>query len=190
MAGQRKYERELRARLRDPNRWPGLKVPAFLNRLDGLANKAYLRHTADGALAAVLVYHQLVEEMVRLLLQDGQFFVQLAVFPAEIAVAEQKRQMFGQLRQELADGLDFPGKRPFLRGIGDLNAIRIEVVHGLARRGNLAGLRRQAKRAQRLYQRSFWLFSEAHDWFRLSSKDFSKDKFEEWHPRRRGVTSA
>ncbi len=189
MGRQTAYEKALRARLRDPQLWPAIPSTAFLNRLDRLASRAYERNTVDGALAAVLVYHQLTEEMVRLLIQDIRFFVQLAVFPAEITFSDRRRQMFGQLAQELDDGLDFPGKERFLRRAARLNKIRIQVVHALPRRGNLAGLRTQARRAQRLYQQCFWTFSEAHDWFRLSFKDFSKDKFEEWQPRERWITA-
>ena len=80
MAGIAKYERELRARIKDSGQWPAFSSGAFLNRLDSIASRAMLKGTTEGCLATILIYHQLVEEMVRLLIRDAQFLIQLGSF--------------------------------------------------------------------------------------------------------------
>lgn len=178
MAGIRKYERELRARLKDSAQWPALSSSAFLDRLDSIASRAMAKATTEGYLATILIYHQLVEEMLRLLIRDAQFLIQLAVFPSQIAFREKRTQMFGQLQQELRDSVDFKGKDRFLDKTDQINSIRIGIVHKLTQRGSLDGLTREARRAKRLYDDAFAIFDQAHDNFRVTFHGHKKDLFE------------
>lgn len=184
MAGILRYEKELRRQVRDSDHWPDFSAPRFLDRLDASAYAAFHRGRREGDLAATLIYHQLVEEMLRLLIRDCQFFIKLSVFPARIALRIPAKQTFGQLLQLLSDSIEFPKKKQLLQRAGQLNSLRIEVVHRLVSRGSLAGLRRLAGRAQRLYEDCYRLFDTAHDHFRVCFKDFRKDVFEEVGPAR------
>lgn len=113
-----------------------------------------LKETTDGCLATILIYHQLFEEMLRLLIR-AQFLIQLAVFPSRIAFRDKRKQIFGQLQQELKDLVDFEGKSRFF-GQGRANQRDSSgVVHKLTQRGSLAGLTREARRAKRLYYDAF-----------------------------------
>jgi hypothetical protein len=178
MAGITKYERQLRARLKDSDHWPSFSDPAFLDRLDGIASRAMMERTTEGYLAAILIYHQLAEELLRLLIRDAQFLIQLGVFPYPIVFREKTKQTFGQLQQELRNSLDFDGRKQLSRSIDQLNAIRIGIVHRLSLRGSLKGLTREARKAKRLYEEAFTIFDQAHDNFRLAFKDHKKDVFE------------
>jgi hypothetical protein len=178
VAGITKYERDLRARLKDSARWPAFSSGAFLDRLDSIASGAMTKRTAESCLAAILICHQLAEEMLRLLIRDAQFLIQLAVFPSKIEFHEKPKQMFGQIRQELKDSVDFEGKTRLLAKADQLNSIRIGIVHKLTRRGSLGGLTREARRAKRLYHEAFAIFDQAHDNFRVAFKDYKKHVFE------------
>jgi hypothetical protein len=178
LARQLRYRGKLRARIRDPHLWPGAEKASHLNELTRAATRAYRRRTVDGALAAILIYHQLTDEMVRVLLADTRFFIQLSVFPQEINFsAEDGRLTFGRRLGNLAESLDFPMKTRFLKLAAEMNTIRNAVAHGLTKRGHLVGLSREARRAQNLFVRLFDLYDDADDWFRLSFKDFRKDMF-------------
>ena len=180
MAGQTRYERELRRQMRSGDLVPELAAPEFLRKIDGLAERALLKRSVDGNLGAILIYHQLVEEMIRLLLRDCQLFIRLAVFPAEMHFPTRRKQSFGQLQQGLSESVSFPKKDQILKRAGQLNALRNAVVHGLVQKRSLAGLRRQVLRAQRLYRQTYNLFDTSHDFFRVCFKDFRKDEFEEY----------
>jgi hypothetical protein len=170
-----KYERDLRSRLRDSEKWPAFEQPGFLERLDGIAGRAIQKHSVEAKLAAILIYHQLVEEMFRLLIQDSQLLVQAALRPRRIDFPAHRRQMFGQLQQDLRDSVHFAEKNRLLALSEEINAIRIDVVHKLTNRGSLAGLARDARKAKRLYERIFLIFEEVHDGFRVYLHGFSKD---------------
>lgn len=171
------YGHALKRRLRDPTRWPDFPDGQFLDRLDRAAERALLKRTVEGYLAAVLIYHQLVEEIFRLLLSDAQFHLQLAIFPTPITFIDRPRQMFGQLHQQLSETLDFRSKDRLLKKANQLNSLRIDFVHKLTRRASLAGLKKEAWKVRRLYDAIFADFEIAHDEFRVIFHDFEKNMF-------------
>ncbi len=125
------YATDLTATIRDSDKYPYFERPDFLDELDDVADEALSKNTIEGYLASLLIFHQLCEEMVRLLLKDAHFFVQLSVFPAEISFPEKKRFMFGQLIEELKSTISFEGKDDFIEKCMELNRHRIDIVHHL-----------------------------------------------------------
>jgi hypothetical protein len=171
------YATDLIVTIRDSDKYPYFERPDFLDELDDVANEALSKNTVEGYLASLLIFHQLCEEMVRLLLKDGQFFVQLSVFPAEISFPEKKRLMFGQLIEELKSTISFEGKEDFIEKCMELNRHRTDIVHHLTKRSSLTDLETQLLKVKELYDEVYKLFDDAHDWFRVCFKDFRKDVF-------------
>ncbi|MCG3161039.1 MAG: hypothetical protein JMDDDDMK_02157 [Acidobacteria bacterium] len=171
------YEADLRRRIQSSDLWPDFERPEFLDDLDSLAEQALNRATVEGALAALLIYHQLSEEMVRLLVRDSQFFIQLAVFPAEISFPNRPRQMFGQLLDDLRHTVSFPERDEILSLCEDINKRRNDLVHRLTRRTTLADILLSVQDVQRCYSSLYQEFEQAHDYFRVSFHSFKKDTF-------------
>jgi hypothetical protein len=169
------YKHDLISTIQDSEKWPSFDRPGFLLELNTLASEACEKGTLEGYLAALLIYHQLCEEMARLLLRDSQFFVQLAVFPAEINFPEKPKLMFGPLIDDLETIISFKGKDEFIAKCKEINRIRIIFVHGLTKRTSLADIRDSLANIQRLYDEIYNLFYQAHDYFKLGFKDFKKD---------------
>ncbi|MEO6023701.1 MAG: hypothetical protein ABIP64_11395 [Burkholderiales bacterium] len=65
-------------------RWPDFDRQYFLDELNAIADEAYDSKTTRGYLVALLIYHQLTEEMPCLLLDHIEFYVQLQLAPVEI----------------------------------------------------------------------------------------------------------
>lgn len=175
MAGLSRYERELRARLKNSELWPEFAQPDFLQRLYVVAERALSKRTVEGHLAAILIFHQIVEEMLRLLIRDSQFLTQVALRPWRMEFPERRKQMFGQLQQTLRESVDFPERDRFILLTDEINKVRVEVVHKLTQRGSLAGLRRDGLKAKRLYGKLYAIFEVVHDGFRVDLHGFSKD---------------
>ena len=125
----------------------------------------------------MLIYHQLSEEMLRLLLQSAQFFIQLAIFPAEMTFPERKRQMFVQVLEEVRNTMSFVNKAEILELAASLNRYRVDLVHKLASRQNLDDVVFQATAVKQIYDKLFTKFDDARDDFRVAFKDFRKDTF-------------
>ncbi|MFZ1134516.1 MAG: hypothetical protein WAN69_06200 [Candidatus Korobacteraceae bacterium] len=171
------YEEDIKHRVRTTELRPDFESPEFLGALDDLAEESLAKTTIEGALASVLIYHQLCEEMLRLLLQCAQFFIQLAIFPAELIFPERKRQMFGQLAEELRGTMSFLHKGEILELAASLNTSRTDFVHKLASRQTLDDVVSQATEVKHNYDQLFLKFEDARDEFRVAFKDFRKDVF-------------
>ncbi len=171
------YAKNLITTVGDRNKWPSFERPDFLDELDELANEAFSKDSIEGYLASLLIYHQLCEEMVRLLLRDSHFFIQLSVFPAEILFPKKKKLMFGQLIEELKSTISFGRKEEFIEKCMELNKHRIDIVHHLCKRSSLADLQTQLLKVKELYDEIYELFNDIHEWFRVVFKDFRQDVF-------------
>ena len=163
--------------VRNSDLWPDYEIPDFLVTLNELADESLKKKSIEGALAAVLIYHQLTEEQLRLLLRSAQFFIQLSVFPAEIIFPEKKRQMFGQVIDELKQTISFSKKDKILELAASLNSHRIELVHKLASRQKTDNIVSQAIEVKNTFNQLFKMIDCASDEFRIAFKDFKKDVF-------------
>jgi hypothetical protein len=173
-----RYERQLLARLGDRSAWPGFAKPEFADRLDRLAVRSLSRRTTDADVTAIVIFHQLVEQMLRVLIEDSRFLVALSILPYEIVFRDRDRQTFGQVLQALRDGAEFKRKDRLITLAEELNTIRNGVAHKLLQKGSLRGLRTDAKKARRLSDRIFAIYDDAHDEYCLMFHCIAKDVHE------------
>jgi len=171
------YLEELVERIKDNSKWPEFDRPDFLGELNFLADDAVSKKTIEGYLAALLIYQQLAEEMVKLLLKDHEFYIQLSVFPAEIRFSDKSKAMFGRVIEDLKNTITLDeSKYELIELANKLNQIRIELVHGLTKIPDLKQIEAKVLNAKELFDEFFEKFDEEHDKFRVSFKDFSKDR--------------
>jgi CRISPR/Cas system-associated endoribonuclease Cas2 len=171
------YFEELIERIKDNQKWPAFDRPDFLDELDTLADEAISKKTIEGYLAALLIYQQLAEETVKLLLKDHEFFIQLSVFPAEITFPSKSNAMFGRIIEDLKNTITLDkSKITIIELANKLNQIRIDIVHGLTKMPDLKQIESKVLEAKRLYDDLFEHFDEEHDKFRVIFKDFKKDR--------------
>jgi len=173
------YSANLLARLKDAEEgWPHFETADFMQTLDDVAETAFTKKSIEGHLAALLIWHQLCEEMAKLLLKDAQFFIQLSVYPAEIVFREKKKLMFGQVVEELRETISFSHKVEFLIACRKLNTERIALVHRLTRHTSLADIMSRVVEVKTTFDEIFRIFEAAHDAFRVNFHSFAKDLIE------------
>src|ERR1035437_5433693 len=132
-----RYSNNLRDRIQDSEKWPSFERTDFLSVLNEIADEAMLKDTTEGYLASVLIYHQLSEEIIKLLIECSNFLIQVAIFPAEISFKKNEKRMYGQLITELEDSVEFPHKQKLIFECKKLNEIRIKMVHKLTLKSSL-----------------------------------------------------
>lgn len=169
------YQKVLIDRVKDSDNWPSFDKPNFLTELDDLANNALKNDSLEGYLAALLIYHQLCEEMIRLLVDDAQFFIQLSVFPNEIIFHQKKKATFGQDLDLLRHTVSFQEKDEFINNCEELNKLRIEIVHNLVRQNTLKDIKSRLGKVKTLYGDIFDLFVAVHDKWRVTFHNFKKN---------------
>lgn len=170
------YLESLIARIKDRDQWPDFDRPYFLDELNGIADEAYDSNTVHGYLAALLIYHQLTEEMLRLLLEYSEFFVQLELAPIEIHFPVPEKAMFGRLLEVAKSSMEFENKTELLSLAQSINQGRIELVHGLTKQESPEAISQKAQRVKARFEDFYDKFIEAQDWFLLCFKDLRKDR--------------
>ncbi|MBX3180415.1 MAG: hypothetical protein KF886_23955 [Candidatus Hydrogenedentes bacterium] len=168
---------DLIQQINNSEHWPSFENPNFMQELDDLASRAIKQNTIEGYLAALLIYHQLCEEMVRLLIADSRFFIELSIHPAKIKFPKRNRPMFGSALAELGDGIEFPEKESFISKCSDFNQRRNQIVHKLTKKTTLGEVEKNLENIASLYEDIYRIFDDSHDWYRVCFKDFKKDVF-------------
>jgi hypothetical protein len=166
------FQDELVQEIVSIDKWPKIDRPEHIERLGQLADEADASQTIAGCLSAVLIRHQLLEEMTRILIRDAQFLVKIALSSyAEVNFKRVRGQMFGRLLDELNPGIDFPRKDKFLSSARAYNQIRIDFVHGLTKHSSLPEIVPQAADAKLHFESAKMSFEHAHQWFRQAFSD-------------------
>ena len=175
------YKHELIARIKDFNKWPAFDRPDFLQELNTVGDDAFSKGTVEGYLASILIYHQITEEMIKLLLECCDFLIQVAIFPAEIQFKRNGRRMFGQILDNLEKSVSFEKKEEYISKCKELNEIRIRMVHRLTRKSSLQNIKDQSSRIKGIFDNIYCLFEEIHDDFKVSFNRYKKDiDWDEW----------
>ena len=168
---------DLKYRILDSDLWPDFNNADFLVELDDLANEAISKKSIEGYLAALLIYHQLSEEMIRLLIEDSKFFIELSIYPAEMKFPKKNKSMFGNALAELREGIEFPDKDKFINKCSELNQFRNQIVHKLTKQTALTDVKCELNKISKIYTEIYETFEDSHDWYRLCFKDYKKDVF-------------
>ena len=169
------YYKSLINRITNPDKWPHFKRPNFLHDLNMLAEESVSKNTIEGYLAALLIFHQLTEEILKILLKKAEFFMQVQIFPAEIHFPERDKMMFGKLIDELRNTVSFENKSNIVKLAEELNSIRIEIVHKLTKQPSIKSIKPKVLKAYDIFEKIFDLFGESHEYFQLTFKDLKKD---------------
>lgn len=171
------YKTDLLTRVRDGDKWPHFARSDFLSKLNSVADEAFGKDTTEGYLASVLIYHQLCEEIVKLLIECSNFFIQIAVFPAEINFKKKKKRMFGQLLEELESGINIKKKDELISKCKELNNIRIKIVHKLTLKTSVSDIKGQVREIKKIYDDIFDLFEVIYDEYRVIFHGYEKDEY-------------
>jgi len=170
------YLESLIARIQDRDQWPDFDRPYFLDELNGIADEAYESNSVYGYLAALLIYHQLTEEMLRLLLEYSEFFVQIELAPIEIHFPIPEKAMFGRLLEATKSSMEFENKTELLSLAQVIYRGRIEFVHGLTKQEGTQEIGQKVQQVKAHFEDFYGKFVEAQDWFLLCFKDLRKDR--------------
>jgi len=169
------YENEILLKLENSDNWPGFERPDFLDDLNQLADNSFESKTIEGYLASVLIYHQLTEEFIRILIECSTFYIQLSVFPQEFQNRNLKKKMFGQLIQELTQSVLDENIRKIVYKANELNNTRIQIVHKLTMNDTINRINEQCEKVKTIFDEIWEVFEEVYDNYRVTFKDFRKD---------------
>lgn len=163
-------------RIMDAEKWPEIELPENLELLNELADQEYDSGTFSGMLAAILMYHQIIEAMCIHLLEDCHFLIQLALYPSTIQFKIDQGRMLGSYIKELKESVDFQEKDKFISNVEKFNKMRNEVVHKM-RRANEAELISIVRKGKKNFDNIYELYNGIQDDFRVIFHSYKKDVF-------------
>lgn len=160
--------------IKNNSEWPEFVRPEHLSTLNAMADQAARSNENYGPISAILIYQQLTEEILKLLLSFSNFFVQARLWPWEIELKELRRAMFGRVIDELNKAVKFPNQNKIIEISHDINEIRIKVAHGLVKLDSIEDIKSYAIEVQSKFTDLYLLYDEADEWFRHSLKETRK----------------
>ena len=163
-------------RIMDNKKWPEIEMPENLELMNELADREYDSGTFSGMLAAILMYHQIIEAMCIHLLEDCHFLIQLALYPSTIQFKVDPDRMLGSYIKELKESVDFEKKDKFISSVEEFNKLRNKIVHKM-RRTNEADLIPIMREGKNDFDRIYELYDGIQDDFRLIFHSYKKDVF-------------
>ena len=118
--------------------WPQETRGGFYLDVLQLADESAVAGDQARSIAAILLYQQLVEEMLHLIDYWCYYELAISVHPTVYTYSAPERLMFGQLLERIRQNQDFPEKTLLLQNAQRLNSeCRIPAAHKLLHRGTL-----------------------------------------------------
>lgn len=164
----------------EESNWPWFDRVDYLTELTEQAFDIYEKHSTEGYLGAVLIFHQIAEEIVKLILKYNHLYIKAKLHPVSYGKNKEgsrNTKMFGVLRADLINSVDFDYKDALVQILGELNSNRIELVHNLTSRKSLEDIHYQADKVEHTFQRVHWHFDMSVNWFRKKLKDLANEPY-------------
>lgn len=169
------YQNSLISQLENSDNWPYFNRPSFLDDLNELADNAFQCNTTEGYLSALLIYHQICEEMIQVLIKCSTFYIQLSVFPQQYNKRDLKDKMFGQLINELSNCVIDDEILKFIEKSKQLNKLRIQMVHKITLKDSILDISNQCIESKKIFNNIEVLFDSIYDNYRVTFKDYKKN---------------
>jgi len=159
--------------------WPEFNRNGFLFELHNLANSMHNQRSISGYLSSFLIYQQLCEEIIKLLIECSNLFIQCTIFPNEFKPKKLDGKTFGQLIIELENGVCNDETHLLIKKCKELNALRIRMVHKVTLKTSVKDIEKQAKSAKKMYDQAYKFFSEIREVYNISFGKYNADEMRE-----------
>jgi hypothetical protein len=141
--------------------------------LDGIAHDAFGQGEAAGCLAALTIWHQLTEEILRLLYRYSQVLIKAALYPAKLGEKDLQNESLGSLIQIHKQCVQYDRKSVILSSAIALNNLRNDLFHDITQYPSEADIIRKAEPCRGYFQQLFGDWQIAMKWF---DREFARIK--------------
>jgi len=123
------YEEKLVRSVKNPDGYLWWNDSSPLSYLHGIADDSYLKGTTEGFFTAAIIYHQLTEKILFLLIKYSDLFVQAKIYPKKTDTSYKDLDSFGKLVKRHATTVVFSKKSRIIKNAVELNVLRVQLVH-------------------------------------------------------------
>ena len=160
-----KYGEILVRAVKNPDGYLGFDEPSTLSYQDGIADDSYSKGTTEGYLAAAIIYHQLTEKILLMLITYSDLYVQAKIYPEKIDTFYQDLDSFGQLMKRHKTTVGFSKKSKILKNANELNKYRVQLVHKMDELKHEDNIDIISKKIRDNFEAIFRDWKDAMKWF-------------------------
>jgi len=142
----------------------------WLSNLYSIADDAHHQGRPGGDVACIIITHQLLEEILRLLLERSEFLMQVRLFPIEYKNDVPTNKPFGVILSIVEQTIDFQHIREILSLARRMNRIRNKVAHQLTELHDQDTFREYAEQTRNNFEKILVTFSRLLDGFMNNQK--------------------
>jgi|GEM_PF-863900 hypothetical protein len=146
--------------LNDRSNFPDLGFAKKLDKIEDEAEILFNKNTIEGYISSMIIYHQLMDELIKMLINCSRYYIQLRLFPYKINKRITKRKLTKNLLEELTNLLLNPKIELFIKKCYELNELRNKTVHRLITVKSVKSTLVQCKKVKRLFKEIFKLFEK------------------------------
>ncbi len=168
-----KYDEELVKQLINPHGYLYFPDSSIHSYLDGIADDAYHKNEADGYIAALSIWHQLSEEILRVLYRYSQLLIKASLYPVKLDEKEIIPISMGALIEVNKQCVVYNRKSIILTNSKKLNNLRNDIFHHIIKHPTENEIIQKVIVAKTYYDTIFKEWREAMHWF---YKEFDRIK--------------
>lgn len=171
------YEDNILKKIKDSNKRPSFENNYVLDTLDQYAEDFFKKNTIEWYLWCLLIYHQISEEMIKILNNCSDFLIQCNVYPNQYKNQKKngKKKTYGFFLQELKNGITNDEINEFIEKCQKLNELRNSFFHEITEKSELKNFKEEIKKSKRIFKEIYNLFENIYDYYRISFHDVKKD---------------
>ncbi len=174
------YKREFIDKVRNREYLPNFEKPGFLPELEKAAGDAMLHRNIYGYLSAVLIYHQMKEEILKALFKKAQFYIRMYLFPEEAVFSEENYSMLDYVVNDTYVAPDFKKRHEILELSKELDCVKERAVYALSLRSGVNEIENMAVKARGLSEEIFTAFSDSNLWFYSRFREYEQSSLRNW----------
>ena len=162
---EKEYKLNILDDIFDDNNFADVKLASKLDYLRYEANTMFNKNTVEGYISSMIIYHQLIEEMIKMLINFSSNHIQLKIFPYKIEKRNLKGKLFKNLLEEFKKLLLTPKIELFIDKSYKFNELRNITVHRSITVKSVKSTFIQCKKVKKLFGEIFDLYVDISNEF-------------------------
>ena len=157
--------------------YPSFKDSDKLGELEQIADDFLEADNLSGYMSAIVIYHQLTENIIKLLITCSRLWIKLIIAPDKIEFSDIDDKMFGYILNEYKNSIK---NEKLIELCKKINKIRINLVHKIVVM-DLNEIKEESLLCREYYNEIFEIYEQEYDGYLLRYKEIARypEDFEE-----------
>ncbi|MCX6157996.1 MAG: hypothetical protein NTY74_08480 [Ignavibacteriae bacterium] len=142
--------------------FPDVGFAQKLDKIEIEAERMFNTKTVEGYISSMIIYHQLIDELIKILISCFRYYVQLRLFPYKINKRKTNGKLTRNMLEELSSLILNPKIELFINKCYEFNELRNITVHRLMKVNSVNSTLVKCKMAKTIFDEIFKIFDEIY----------------------------